>query len=85
MNPPFTRSVGGNLLFGSLPKKERVELQKSLGGLLKKEGLSGIGQAGLGAIFVFIADKYLKEGGTIGLVLPRSVLSGVSWKKVREK
>lgn len=22
MNPPFTRSVGGNLLFGSLPKKK---------------------------------------------------------------
>jgi len=85
MNPPFTRSVGGNLLFGSLPKKERTELQKTLSQLLKEKCLSGIGQAGLGAVFVFIADKYLVENGRIGLVLPRAVLSGVSWKKVREK
>jgi len=84
MNPPFTRSVGGNLLFGSLPKKERVKLQKSLNRLLKEKNLTGIGQAGLGAVFVFIADKYLEENGRMGLVLPRAVLSGVSWKKVRE-
>jgi type I restriction-modification system DNA methylase subunit len=85
MNPPFTRSVGGNLLFGSLPKKERAELQKSLSQVLKEKGLTGIGQAGLGAVFVFIADKYLEENGRLGVVLPRAVLSGVSWQKVREK
>jgi len=84
MNPPFTRSVGGNLLFGSLPKEERKKLQKTLNGLLKEKGLAGIGQAGLGAVFVFLADKYLEEGGRMGLVLPRAVLSGVSWQKVRE-
>jgi type I restriction-modification system DNA methylase subunit len=84
MNPPFTRSVGGNLLFGSLPKEERAKLQESLNELLKEKGLSGIGKAGLGAVFVFLADKYLEEGGRIGLVLPRAVLSGVSWEKVRE-
>ncbi len=84
MNPPFTRSVGGNLLFGSLPKKERVKLQKSLNNLLKEKNLTGIGQAGLGAVFVFVADKYLEEDGRMGLVLPRAVLSGVSWRKVRE-
>jgi hypothetical protein len=85
MNPPFTRSVGGNLLFGSLPQKERAELQKVLSDLLRQKSLSGIGQAGLGAVFFFIADTYLKENGRIGLVLPRSVLSGVAWEKVREK
>jgi len=84
MNPPFTRSVGGNLLFGSLPKKERAKLQETLRKLLNEKGLVGIGQAGLGAVFVFLADKYLEEGGRMGLVLPRAVLSGVSWKKVRE-
>ncbi len=85
MNPPFTRSVGGNLLFGSLPKKERTELQKVLGNLLKEKKLSGIGQAGLGSVFFFIGDKYLAMNGRIGLVLPRAMLSGVSWQKVREK
>jgi type I restriction-modification system DNA methylase subunit len=84
MNPPFTRSVGGNLLFGSLPKRERAKLQKTLSKLLKEKGLAGIGQAGLGAVFVFLADKYLEEEGRMGLVLPRAVLSGVSWEKVRE-
>ena len=85
MNPPFTRSVGGNLLFGSLPKEERKELQKTLSQLLKEKDLTGIGQAGLGAVFVFLADKYLIKNGRMGLVLPRAVLSGVSWQKVREK
>jgi hypothetical protein len=84
MNPPFTRSVGGNLLFGSLPKEERAKLQKTLNKLLRECDLSGIGKAGLGAVFVFLADKYLVEGGRIGLVLPRAVLSGVSWEKVRK-
>jgi type I restriction-modification system DNA methylase subunit len=85
MNPPFTRSVGGNLLFGSLPKRERAALRKRLSEILNEKGLAGIGQAGLGAVFVFLADEYLVEGGRIGLVLPRAVLSGVAWEKVREK
>lgn len=85
MNPPFTRSVGGNLLFGALPKTQRTQLQEKLAVILKEEGLSGIGQAGLGAVFVFLADKYLTPGGRVGLVLPRVVLSGVSWQAVREK
>jgi len=85
MNPPFTRSVGGNLLFGSLPKKEREVLRKKLAELLSRKGLEGIGQAGLGAVFFFLADKYLVESGRIGLVLPRAVLSGVAWEKVREE
>ena len=85
MNPPFTRSVGGNLLFGALPKKERRELQQELRKILRTHNLTGIGQAGLGAVFVFLADNYLKRGGRIGLVLPKAVLNGVAWRIVREK
>lgn len=84
MNPPFTRSVGGNLLFGGLPNNIRTRLQKTLRQLLSEKGLTGIGQAGLGAVFVFLADKYLNHGGRLGLVLPKSVLNGESWRKVRE-
>lgn len=84
MNPPFTRSMGGNLLFGALPKNERSKLQKSLAELLKKRGFSGIGQAGLGAVFIVVADRCLRKGGRLALVIPRSLLSGVSWKKIRE-
>ena len=84
MNPPFTRSVGGNLLFGALPKEERAKLQKRLSEILKVKGFSGIGQAGLGAVFIVLSDKYLKDGGRIALVCPRSLISGVSWRKIRE-
>jgi hypothetical protein len=85
MNPPFTRSAIGNLLFGALPSSERAILQRDLSRLLNRKGLSGIGQAGSAAVFVFVADRYLVKGGRLGLVLPRSTLSGSSWKKVREK
>lgn len=85
MNPPFTRSTIGNLLFGGVPPSERKTLQEDLSRILNKKGLSGIGQAGSAAVFVFVADKYLVKGGRLGLVLPRSILSGSSWKKVREK
>jgi len=84
MNPPFTRSVGGNLLFGALPKEERTKLQKELQKILKERGFSGIGQAGLGAVFVVLSDKYLKQSGRIALVCPRSLISGVTWRKIRE-
>jgi hypothetical protein len=85
MNPPFTRSVGGNLLFGSLPKDERKRLQKELSKLLKSKCLSGIGQAGLGGSFTFLADAFLEEGGRLGLVLPKAALAGVSWRQIRER
>lgn len=85
MNPPFTRSVGGNLLFGGLPKTERKALQEELKRVLKKHNIAGVGKAGLGAVFFFLADKYLFDGGRIGLVLPKGVLQGIAWKKVREK
>lgn len=39
MNPPFTRSVGGNLLFGSLPKSERTPLQLKLQHIVRNEKL----------------------------------------------
>ncbi len=85
MNPPFTRSTLGNLLFGGVPPIERKGLQSYLSNMLAKQGLSGIGQAGSAALFVFVADKHLLKGGRMGIVVPRSILSGTSWKKVREK
>lgn len=84
MNPPFTRSVIGNLLFGALPDAERKVLQPHLQKVLKQKGFSGIGQAGLGAVFVTVANKYLQAGGRLALVIPRSLLSGVSWHKIRD-
>ena len=46
MNPPFTRSVGGNLLFGNLPAPDRRKLQNELSRRLKSRQASAT--AGLG-------------------------------------
>ena len=84
MNPPFTRSVGGNLLFGSLPDEQRKKMQKRLASLIKKRKALASSTAGLGSVFVALADRFIKQGGRIGLVLPKALLSGVAWDKTRQ-
>ena len=82
MNPPFTRSVGGNLLFGSLPQAERRKLQAELSRRLKSRQASAT--AGLGAAFVAAAAPKLRPGaGRLALVLPATVCTGPSWSQTR--
>jgi len=38
-----------------------------------------IGQAGEGLLFLYLAYKHVKEDGKIAFVLPKSLLTGVSW------
>jgi hypothetical protein len=84
MNPPFTRTCGDNLLFGSLPSAERTRLQKALQELLKAHGAEAHITAGLGAVFIAVADRHLKAGGRLAFVLPKALLSGVAWQPSRE-
>jgi len=84
MNPPFTRSVGGNLLFGNLPDAERTKLQTELKRIVARNNIRANITAGLGAPFAALGDKFVKEGGQIALVLPRALLSGVAWGETRE-
>lgn len=82
MNPPFSRSVGGNLLFGSLPDDERAKLQTEL-----KHQVSSIGAsatAGLGSVFVALADQLLKPGGRLAFVVPAAIASGEAWGESRK-
>ena len=81
MNPPFVRSVGGNLLFGSLPD-ERGRLQTELKRRVKQIGASAT--AGLGSVFVALADRWLKTDGRLAFVLPAAVASGEAWASTRE-
>jgi hypothetical protein len=60
MNPPFVSSRYGNRLFGSLPE-DRPALQKELSRLARSLGVSAT--AGLGALFVPLAEKHIKPGG----------------------
>ena len=89
MNPPFTRSVGGNLLFGSLPAPERRQLQKELSRRLRQrrgefEQRQGSSTPGLGAAFVATAVPKLRRGeGRLALVLPATVCTGPSWEQTR--
>jgi hypothetical protein len=81
MNPPFVRSVGGNLLFGSLPD-ERGALQTELKKRVKN--LPANITAGLGAVFVALADQALKPGGRLAFVLPHALASGEAWGATRQ-
>ena len=82
MNPPFTRSVGGNLLFGSLPAEERRKLQRELSRRLRSRQASAT--AGLGAAFVAAVSPKLRPGeGRLALVLPATVCTGPSWEQTR--
>ncbi len=87
MNPPFTRSVGGNLLFGSLPKEERRKLQNELSKRLKPlngNSREATATAGLGAAFVAAISPRLRRGeGRLALVLPVTVCTGPSWEQTR--
>jgi len=83
MNPPFTCSVGGNLLFGSLPTPERRKLQNELSRRLRSHHASAT--AGLGAAFVAAASPKLRPGeGRLALVLPATVCTGPSWQQTRD-
>jgi hypothetical protein len=73
MNPPFVRSVGGNLLFGSLPD-ERGRLQTELKKRVKQIGANAT--AGL-------ADRRLEEDGRLAFVLPAALASGEAWGPTR--
>ncbi len=81
MNPPFVSSRYGNRLFGSLPEKERGSLQKELSKQAKSFSVSAT--AGLGALFVPLAEKHVKSGGRIAFVLPIAVATGEAWGAIR--
>jgi len=77
MNPPFVRSVGGNLLFGSLPDDERTKLQTELKKCSKNLQCSVT--AGLGSVFLAMADKYLRTDGRMAFILPVALATGEAW------
>jgi hypothetical protein len=84
MNPPFTRSVGDNLLFGNMPESERAPMQKRLQKLVSSKNLSASITAGLGSVFAALADAHLLPGSTLALVLPKALICGPSWQPTRE-
>lgn len=84
MNPPFSRSAKPNIKFGYSTEDTRAKMSDELRRLAAQNQISGIGQAGLGAYFMLLALKLVRPEGRIAVVIPRALLSGVSWRKVRE-
>lgn len=84
MNPPFSRSANPKVKFGYSEDDIKKAMDNELKKLTKSLGMEGIGQAGLGAYFILLGDKLLHAGGRMGIVIPRAILSGVSWGKIRE-
>ena len=84
MNPPFTRTCGDNLLFGSTPAKTRRQLQTRLAQLTKSSKIKASITAGLGSVFLAIADRQLRTGGRLAFVLPKTLVSGIEWSPSRK-
>jgi len=85
MNPPFSRSAKPNVKFGYTEEGVKKKLEKRLRDLGRAAGFTGIGQAGLGAYFILLGNNLLKKGGRLSVVVPRAILSGVSWRQIRNK
>ncbi len=94
MNPPFT-SGGSDYTEGNpagYNKKQfhglgtDWETQERMFNLAREyaKGTCAHGYAGIASWFVALANRMVRKGGTIALVLPLTSLQGVSWQKVRQ-
>lgn len=94
MNPPFTRAgsdwEGANRASDYIKQfrglDNDLETQRKMSALEKKYGAGTCahGYAGIASWFVALADRMVKPGGAIALVLPLTALQGSSWQKVRQ-
>ena len=92
MNPPFTsntkhRDADDNILnaafaaFGA-PIADQDDMATRLIQLAR--GSHYHGHAGLGSAFASIADKKVRPGGVVALVLPFTAINGAAWAKFRD-
>jgi hypothetical protein len=91
MNPPFTRPTNHEGTRHDVPNpmfaafSSTAEEQKLMSDATKRltAGTSAHGNAGEASIFLVLANRKLKEGGTLALVMPLSLLLGDSWEDSR--
>lgn len=91
MNPPFVRPTGHEgakigvpvpmfAAFASTEEEQRL-MSKAMKRLT--HGTSYHGNAGEASAFLVIADRKLKQGGTLALVMPLSLMPGDAWEASR--
>ena len=91
MNPPFTRNtnkagVYADTFAGAFAgldasKQDQRDMAKRLASL--KDDSCYHGHAGMSSAFAGLADRKLKRGGVLALVLPLSAASGFAWRGFR--
>jgi hypothetical protein len=91
MNPPFTRPTNHegsrhdvpNPMFAAFAST--AEEQKMMAEATKRltAGTSAHGNAGEASIFLVLADRKVKSGGIVALVMPLSLMLGESWERSR--
>lgn len=92
MNPPFTRNVTRESAYAGTyaaafaafeASKEDQELMAKRMNALKK-GTCYHGNAGIASAFAALADRKVRPGGVLALVLPLSIATGLAWQEFRE-
>jgi hypothetical protein len=91
MNPPFTRPTGHEAkkvgvpvpMFAAFGIDAKTQRAMSQAAEKLTAGSSAHGNAGEASIFLVIAERKLKAGGTLALVLPLSLVSGDAWEASR--
>jgi hypothetical protein len=91
MNPPFTRDTGhegkkigvSNPMFAAFSASAEDQKKMARATMQLTEGTSAHGNAGEASIFLVLADRKLKVGGTLALVMPVSLMSGEAWDASR--
>ena len=91
MNPPFTRATNHEGAHADITNPAFAAFdatpqdQTRMGTRLNAMGRASCyhGNAGIASGFAALADKKLKPGGVLALVLPLSAASGLSWEKFR--
>ncbi|MFH1383029.1 MAG: hypothetical protein ABIH70_09105, partial [Chloroflexota bacterium] len=92
MNPPFTRDTGQeggkigvpNPMFAAFGSKEEEQREMAKAAQRLLHGTSAHGNAGEASAFLVLADRKLKGGGTLAIVMPLSLMAGESWEESRQ-
>ncbi len=92
MNPPFTRATNHEGAHADITNPAFAAFdatpadQTAMGKRINKLGRGTCyhGNAGIASAFAALADKKLKPGGVLALVLPLSAAAGLSWQKFRQ-
>ena len=88
MNPPFSKPSANNGNGGAYTTFQSSthdhDVQKAMQDKLKKTPTRVYnGQAGFASAFVDVADCKLKRGGTMGFIIPQTMMTSKSWGAVR--